>query len=203
VVVVINVIVWLLVLLHLIKVVRAVSKRSKMAHTVKKKCAQLSYDVKFTRSPYASFFKYSETPDMVIKTGKLDIYVRIISSVGRRFFYFANSQYCASVSKLPVLMLGSKRALKNSTVSQSTVSFAEKIHVLPELKTNSRPGREEKFVMLFNPAPGEIHVSDGKRSVVADSGSYCDKFVLYDVKQFCNFLEYGENKDQGRLDRYS
>lgn len=202
-VVVINVIVWLFVLLHLIKVIRTLSKRGKMTRTLRKKCSQLSYDIKFPRSPYAAFFKYSETPDIVIKTDKQDIYVRIISSVGRRYFYFANAEYCASVSKMPILMLGSKRALKNASVVQSTVSYAEKIHTLPPLKIDSHPGREVKYVMLFNPAPGEIHVSDGKRSIVADNGSYCDSFVLYDAKQFCNFLEYGENKNQGRLDRYS
>ena len=85
-------------------------------------------------------------------------------------------------------------AMKVGTASQDYFNFDEKFRIYPEPKLPKSARENVGYIMLFNPAPAEIHVAEDRRSEIVDSGGKIGQFSVYDRKQFCNMLEYGEVK---------
>ena len=191
---VINIVFWLIVFISLFRILRTFLARPRAVRNIRKVCDKMGYKCEVVRSPFASFLTTSENPDIFIKTPEKDYYVRIISAWGRRHFYFAGPYYCTHLKKAPVLMVGSKRAMRAGTANQDYVNFDEKFRMYPEPKLPKNARENVGYIMLFNPAPAEIHVAEGRRSEVVDSGGKIGQFSIYDRKQFCNMLEYGEVK---------
>lgn len=191
---IINVIFWLLVAIAVLRTVKVFIARPRCIGKIRRSCERMRYQFRCIRSPFASFFRTSEDPDIYIKTPKKDYYVRIVSSWSRRHFYFAGPYYCTHMKKAPILMVGSKRAMRVGTASQDYMNLDEKFRIYPKPKLPKNAGTEVGYILLFNPAPAEIHVAEGRRSEVVDSGGKIGEFTIYDGKQFCNMLEYGEVK---------
>ena len=191
---VINVLFWLFALIWLIRLIKTLISRSRTVKGIRKVCDKMGYKCEITRSPFASFFCTSEHPDMFIRTPEKYYYIRIISALGRRHFYFAGEGYCTHMKKAPILMLGSKRAMRSGNAVQDYMNFDEKFRMYPEPRLPKNARENVGYVMLFNPAPAEIHVAEGRRSEVIGSGGRIGRFSVYDRKQFCNMLEYGEVK---------
>ena len=197
--VIFNVFFWLFFAIIFTKSAKAFLARPRAIRNVRKVCDKMGYKCELTRSPFASFFRTSENPDIYIKTPSKDYYVRIVSAFGRKHFYFAGPYYCTYMSKMPLLIVGSKRAMKMGSASQDYMNVGEKFRIYPEPKLPKNAGTEVGYIMLFNPAPAEIHVAEGRRSEVVDSGGKIGQFSIYDRKQFCNMLEYGETKRNFRF----
>ena len=191
---VVNILLWLFACMFIIRAARTFIARPRAVRDIRRVCEKMGYKCDVTRSPFASFFRTSEDPDIYIKTPEKDYFVRIVSALGRRHFYFAGPYYCTHLKKAPILMVGSKRAMRAGTANQDYVNFDERFRMYPEPKLPKNARENVGYIMLFNPAPAEIHVAEDRRSEIVDSGGKIGQFAVYDRKQFCNMLEYGEVK---------
>lgn len=157
--------------------------------------------VKRLRHPFASFFKLSDKPDLVIQIGKSIYLVRFINGRGaRRFMHFASESFFITYSKmrLSVGSLTSLRGRRGPSKPGFITTGAHSVKILPKLNIpeeyiTKRDVYDTKLVpvLILNPAPNEVsYVTEKKTSIkVAFTGD-----EIYGQKIFTatSFISYAE-----------
>lgn len=158
-------------------------------------CATLT----FTRSPVASLFKMSRTPDIGIELGDKIYLCRFYNGRGRRAqVHFANAEYSAVYYKFIVhrfyaINIRSRR----SSPSPSSSATRIRVRILPPLLVPARyssaaaSGKELVTVLIFNPAPsGVSYVSDAGNSIrIAYTGDEFRGIKIYTGSSFAAFVD--------------
>lgn len=165
--------------------------------------------VKYIRSPIASLFRTSDTPDLVIEEGKTVYVCRIVSGVsGFRFVHFANSEYYVRYTKMRFFIGGRLRIkaqrgqfLQGASVYQNNGSSAttrRSVKILPPLNMPEEYKIKSEFddrkiipVLIFNPAPCEVtYVTPSKTKIqVAFTGDDFYGYKIFTASTLKNYIE--------------
>ena len=156
--------------------VRAVIHRSLFYKRISQICKTKKYKLTFSRNFFAPFFKYSNKPDIIIKTSDKNYLIRIITCKSKSLIYkFPSPEWYVSFEKIisaPINPTGRFRHLPT----------------LNELYYNDNI--DNKPIMVFAPYVPKISyltVSSTKREVLEKSDSI-DGWSVYSAKDLLNAL---------------
>lgn len=154
------------------------------------------------RSPFASFFKLSKKPDLIIEIGKRIYFARLINGRGsHRFMHFASERFFVTYSKMR-FSLGSLTNFRTRRAVTRTPGFlttgAHSVKVLPKLNIPEEYIRKRDIygkmlepVLILNPAPNELsYVTESKSSIkVAFTGDEVFGQKIFTASSFASYAE--------------
>lgn len=167
--------------------IRAVVLRVKFYFNLRALCTKNNYKTEYPRNLFASFFKYSSKPDIIIKADGIEYILRFITCKARkRTYFFMTSEHYLKCMKLYFAM-----PLARASTDVDMLAAYKYIPPVKERYTSDTDGIERRTVFLFNPAPVDITTvnSSGTGRVVVGNGSVIDGCLAYNGNGFINFLK--------------
>lgn len=172
---------------------RGIAFRIVFMNKLQKQCSKLEYKIEKKRSFFASFFRFSDTPDIIITTSHEKYMLRFFCCLSKkRFYYFVSSEYYIRSFQIFTLL---PMAIK----FDSPHFFACRKHMCPfkEDYTKDALTAQTKLVILINPVPSSIYYlnkdNQGQSSVV--DGAKVGNWSMYSGKGFLNLLRNDENNE--------
>ena len=159
---------------------RAVFIRSSFLKKLRVLSREKGYSLRAERKGFASFFKKSSLPDLILKAGDTEYLIRFITCFKRkRFYHFANSEYFAYFSRIFfALPLASK---------EEDLKGNERFSRIPPLREEylkEEADVKKQVVLLFNPSPVEITYG----SKVVSNGDKIEDCIIYSGKGFLDLF---------------
>ena len=155
-----------------------------------------------TRSAFASFFKLSDKPDLIIDIGRRVYFVRLLNGRGsRRFMHFASDEFFVTYSKMRFSFGNLTHFRTRRSVTRSTgflTTGAHSVKILPKLKIPDEYIYQRDLydkilepVLILNPAPNEVsYVTKSKTSIkVAFTGDEVHGQKIFTASSFASFAE--------------
>ncbi len=172
------------VVFALFNYMRAFVKRLLFMAKLKKMARGKHWTVRFTRSPFASFFRYSKKPDIVLLTDDTEFVIRYVTAISRkRQYHFASEEHLVTYAQTAYAL---PMAVKTSEMNGNLKYFH-----LPELTPLPDPtaGRRRVHVLLFNPAPVNItYINEGGRQEIAGDTSRIGGWTTCGASGFFRFI---------------
>lgn len=172
---------------RIVVVVSAFRKRTKLMRKISKACGSHGYKLLRVRNPFASFFRKSSSPDIIVETPDALYCVRFVTCfMKRRYYHFASEEVCVKVRKVAyALKAGARfmsRVLIDSFILWKRIIRFPKL-VVPESDKNVCR------VWLFNPSPLLISHRNEK-GVIEDSFNCSEIFgaITIDGRKFIEVL---------------
>ena len=181
-------IIWLLIiLLPTLAIVLAVMtvlfafalvNRIRCYKKIKQICKRKKYKITFPRKLLASFFKYSNQPDIVIETPDENYLVRFITCAEKSLFYkFPTAEWYVSFER----------------ILSSPINPTGRFKHLPRFdeKYNSENGSvENKYIMVFAPRMPKVNYLDVKNpdQAVVGNTSNIENWTIYDNEHFIELI---------------
>ena len=145
---------------------------------IKQICKEKNYKIVFPRKLLASFFKYSDKPDVIIETAEEKFLIRFITCKSKDLFYnFPNSQWYVSFERILSVPINPTGRFK---------------HLPPFDKRYYSDNIENKCIMIFAPCIPKISYlkdKNSKRELAGNSIEMGD-WILYDSKCFLSNCSY-------------
>lgn len=143
-------------------------------------CRKKNFRIKTPRFIFASFFRYSSKPDIIIETESVDYLVRIITCRARkRIYHFVSHEWFVRMFRYYILSLPFH--------SGTPVTLSKCCRRLPPIdeKYTGPDGRKKQVVLLFNPSPLEITCKMGpNRREICSNGTDFGGWLIYNGKAF-------------------
>ena len=147
---------------------------------IKQICKEKNYKIVFPRKLLASFFKYSDKPDVIIETPDENYLVRFITCAEKSLFYnFPTAEWYVSFERIlsyPINPTGRFKHLPR---------FDEKY--------NSENGSvENKYIMVFAPKMPKISYLNANNSERKMAGTLTkiEEWTIYDFRTWLEKLEH-------------
>lgn len=156
--------------------VRAVIHRSLFYKRISQICKTKKYKLTFSRNFFAPFFKYSNKPDIIIKTSDKNYLIRIITCKSKSLIYkFPSSEWYVSFEKIisaPINPTGRFRHLP----------------AFNELYYNNNI--DNTLVMVFAPCMPKISylTKDSIKREISESNDTIGGWSVYSAKDLLNAL---------------
>ena len=138
------------------------------------------------RSFFASFFRFSDTPDIIITTAHEKYLLRFFGCLSKkRFYYFVSSEYFIRSLQIFTLL---PMALK----FDSPHFFACRKRMCPfkEEYLKDEPSKQTQLIILINPTPSSIYYlnknNQGRSSAV--NGAKIGNWAIYNGSGFLDGL---------------
>ena len=155
-----------------ISFVRAVVDRILFYKQIKQICKGKKYKITFPRKLLASFFIYSDKPDVIIETSNKNYLIRFITCKNKNLFYnFPTPEWYVSFEK----------------VLSAPINPTGRFKHLPAFdKTYFRDNIENKCIMIFAPDMPKISYLKDKNSKreLAGNSVEMEDWIVYDSKYF-------------------
>lgn len=169
---------------------RAVSVRLRLWRRLKRKCESRGFRLRIERNLFASFFRTSDRPDLVIETKDADYLISFVTCPRRgQFCYFFSPTHYIRYSKLYVVLPRGRL-----TESFRHSHRLKKAPILADSWRTPTKNCKKIPILLFNPAPAEIsHLAESGTRVETDgNGSALYGWTVYSAQGFLEFLQYLE-----------
>ena len=154
------------------------------------------------RCLFASYFKLSEKPDVIVEIGNCVYFVRLLNGRGgRRFMHFASREYFVTYSKMR-LSIGNLTYFRGRRGMSGAPGFittgAHSVKILPKLDIPDEYIAQREIygkilipVLILNPAPNEVsYVTENKTSIkVAFTGDEIYGQKIFTVTSFSSYAE--------------
>lgn len=153
-------------------------------------CRKKGYELQKPRAIFASFFKLSSAPDVIIRTPDTEYLLRIITCRARkRVYHFVNHEWFVRALRYYVLSLAFH--------SGEPLTVTKTSKYLPPLDgkyISSDTDRKQQVVLLFNPSPLEItYTTRSNQREIGGNDSDFDGWLIYNAKGFEKLLSDAEN----------
>lgn len=161
--------------------VRAIFLRLSFLIGLGRICRENGFELKKPRAAFASFFRYSPKPDIIVKTGDAEYLIRLITCRARkRIYHFADHEWFVRALRLMLLLM--------SAPGESLTLF-RKLKRLPPLDEKYLTP-DSKVILLFNPSPIVITFTthSNRREIGADSADF-DGWLIYSANGFKKLLK--------------
>ena len=145
---------------------------------IKQICKEKNYKIVFPRKLLASFFKYSDKPDVIIETPDENYLVRFITCAEKSLFYnFPTAEWYVSFER----------------ILSSPINPTGRFKHLPRFdeKYNSENGSvENKYIMVFAPRMPKVNYLDAKNpnQAVVGNTSNIENWTIYDNEHFIELI---------------
>lgn len=139
---------------------------------IKKICKEKNYKIVFPRKLLASFFKYSDKPDVIIETAEEKFLIRFITCKSKSMFYnFPNSQWYVSFERILSVPINPTGRFK---------------HLPPVNKKYYSDNIENKCIMIFTPKMPKISYLNTNNSErkMGGSATQIDEWTIYDFESY-------------------
>ena len=161
-----------------ISFVRAFVDRILFYKQIKQICKGKKYKITFPRKLLASFFRYSDKPDVIIETSNKNYLIRFMTCKNRNLFYnFPTPEWHVSFER----------------VLSAPINPTGRFKHLPAFdKTYFRDNIENKCIMIFAPCIPKISYlkdKNSKRELAGNSIEMGD-WIVYDSKCFLSNCSY-------------
>ena len=199
-----------LLLFFLCVLCRYIYKRAFAIGKIKTLQAVSSAKITKARPGFASYFKLTESADLIVEVGRCIYFIRFLNGKGaHRFMHFASPEFFVTYSKMR-FSVGSLTSIRGRRAMAKSPGFittgAHSVKILPPLKIPDEYIKERDVyekelvpVLILNPAPNEVsYVTENKTSIkVAFTGD-----EIYGQKVFTatSFVSYAERTK--RAERY-
>ena len=155
-----------------ISFVRAFVDRILFYKQIKQICKGKKYKITFPRKLLASFFRYSDKPDVIIETSNKNYLIRFITCKNKNLFYnFPTPEWHVSFER----------------VLSAPINPTGRFKHLPAFdKTYFRDNIENKCIMIFAPCIPKISYLKDKNSKreLAGNSIEMEDWIVYDSKCF-------------------
>lgn len=151
---------------------------------LEKICKRHGFIMERPRFIFASFFRYSKRPDIVIKANGVDYIVRIITCRARkRIYHFVSHEWFVRAFKVYMLL-----PFMNS---EDMVLFKRAKYIPPVDEKYLKDVKNKKqVVLLFNPSPLDItFTSRQSRRQIGSNGADFDGWLIYNGRAFAELLD--------------
>lgn len=146
-------------------------------------CREKGYEIQKPRSIFASFFRLSSAPDVIIRTSDTEYLLRIITCRARkRVYHFVNHEWFVRAFRYYVLSLAfhSGEPLTVTKICKYLPPLDGK-YIIPDCK--------QQVVLLFNPSPLEIsYTTRSNQREIGGNDSDFDGWLIYNAKGFAKLL---------------
>ena len=161
-----------------ISFVRAFVDRILFYKQIKQICKGKKYKITFPRKLLASFFSYSDKPDVVIETSNKNYLIRFMTCKNKNLFYnFPTPEWHVSFER----------------VLSAPINPTGRFKHLPAFdKTYFRDNIENKCIMIFAPCIPKISYLKDKNSKRELAGNSIERedWIVYDSKCFLSNCSY-------------
>lgn len=137
---------------------------------IKQICKEKNYKIVFPRKLLASFFKYSDKPDLIIETAEEKFLIRFITCKSKDLFYnFPNSQWYVSFERVLSVPVNPTGRFK---------------HLPPFNKKHYSDNIENKCIMIFAPKMPKISYLNTNNSErkMGGSATQIDEWTIYNFE---------------------
>ena len=174
----------------------------KIASLKKTNGARISY----TRVPFASYFRLSEKPDIIVEIGEKIYLIRLINGKGGlKYLHFASDEYFVTFSKIRISVSGlfrfggRNKAVSSGSTSRHSVKILPKLEI-PEKYSSSYYEKEVIPVLIFTPAPNEItYVTESKTRIKpAFDGDLMYGQMIFTPSTFVSYADGMEREEKYR-----
>ena len=152
-------------------------------------CREKGYELDKPRSIFASFFRLSARPDVVIRTPGVEYIVRIITCRARkRVYHFVNHEWFVRAFRYYILSLAF-----HSGEPLTVTKICKYLPPLEDKYISRDAERRQQVVLLFNPSPLEItYTTRTNRREIGSNGTDFDGWLIYNAKGFASLLSEDE-----------
>ena len=166
--------------------IHAIILRVMLYAKLSKICREKGYEMKKPRFIFASFFRLSAKPDIVIRTPGTEYVVRIITCRARkRVYHFVNHEWFVRALRYYILSLAFH--------SGTPLTLTKTCKYLPPLDSEYISDGQQ-VVLLFNPSPLEItYTTRTNQREIGTNSSVFDGWMIYNAKGFTSALTEDEN----------
>ena len=143
---------------------------------IKKICKEKNYKIVFPRKLLASFFKYSDKPDVIIETAEEKFLIRFITCKSKDLFYnFPNSQWYVSFERILSVPINPTGRFK---------------HLPPFDKRYYSDNIENKCIMIFAPCMPKVQYLNCKNSKQEMAGNTANigEWIVHDKEHFIELI---------------
>ena len=170
--------------------VHAIILRISMYAKLGKICHEKDFEIIKPRNMFASMFRFSSKPDIVIRTDGTEYLIRLITCRARkRVYHFVNHEWFVRAFRYYILTLAFH--------SGTPFTLTKRCKYLPPLDEkyiSAESDRKHQIVLLFNPSPLEItYTTKTNRREIGGNGSFFDGWLIYNANAFAKHLLDGDN----------
>ena len=143
---------------------------------IKKICKEKNYKIVFPRKLLASFFKYSDKPDLIIETAEEKFLIRFITCKSKDLFYnFPTSQWYVSFERILSVPINPTGRFK---------------HLPPFDKRYYSDNIENKCIMIFAPCMPKVQYLNCKNSKQEMAGNTANigEWIVHDKEHFIELI---------------
>lgn len=153
-------------------------------------CRKKGYELQKPRFVFASFFRLSSEPDVIIRTPETEYLLRIITCRARkRVYHFVNHEWFVRAFRYYVLSLAF-----HSGEPLTVTKICKYLPPLDGKYISSDIDRRQQVVLLFNPSPLEItYTTKSNQREIGSNNSDFDGWLIYNAKGFEKLLSDAEN----------
>lgn len=176
---------WFCLIKGCFNFIRALIHRWRFCRKLTKICREKGYEIKKTRHPLASFFRYASKPDLIVRTDDSEYLLRYITCrAHKRFWHFVTPEYLVKYTRLYFAFHAVNRPIG--------FRLTEHFGYLPPFSDLGEPSQStlrRQPILLINPSPVDVScVLDGKGKVIAENGRPFKGWLFYNAKGFLNLL---------------
>ena len=145
---------------------------------IKQICKEKNYKIVFPRKLLASFFKYSDKPDVIIETAEEKFLIRFITCKSKNLFYnFPNSQWYVSFERILSVPINPTGRFK---------------HLPPFDKRYYSDNIENKCIMIFAPKMPKISYLNTNNSErkMGGNATQIDEWIIYDSESYIRNFDF-------------
>ncbi len=162
--------------------------------------------IRYTRMPFASYFRLSAKPDIVVAIGNTTYLIRLINGKGGlKFLHFASPEYFVTFSKIRISVSGLFKFGRRSKAVSSESTSRHSVKILPKLQLPeeyTKPSLERKLVpvLIFTPVPNEItYVTETKTRIKpAFDGDLMYGQMIFTPSTFISYADRKEREEKYR-----
>lgn len=204
---IINLILFILLSILLIRLAVWLSKRVGMIVKLMKLVKEYSGELKFLRFPFLPNFLTSEKPDISVRILDTVYLIRLYSGGGGySLVHFASEKYSVRYVKMASKWVSYRGFFGRSAMVDVAHAFSvgAKVFVMPKLKIpdelNGMSVNVEK-VMLFNPAPNAVsYVTPEKTNIkLAFTGDELNGMKIFTGSSFVAYADRQTRKDDDMM----
>ena len=197
---IINLILFIIISIALIRLVLWISKRAQLIIKLNSLKSECKATVRFSRFPFLPTSMMSKNPDVTVEIGNTVYLIRLYSGGKLKYVHFSSPKYSVRFSRMKAGIFAVNRRGKASisTPIGDTYNTAMKVFVIPELKVpewtkDSYPEKTVEQVMIFNPAPNEVsYVTEEKTTIKVAFTS--DEFYGMKIFTASSFVAYADRE---------
>ena len=147
-------------------------RRCKLYRRINKLKKETGAEVKYTKLPFLSLFKISNTPEITVKLGNKIYLIRTFLGGGiGKVVHFASDEWLVRFSRLRAAGYSKRRLGEKIVNARSGFAVGTKVFRLPKLDTEAyiEEGKRVIPVIIFNPAPGEVSYVTAEKTAILDA----------------------------------